>query len=77
MTAKLREVMSQIEAAARIRRTGGFVDTDNLITHPGPGLKVWAAIDCLCNYHHCRYGGSGEKAFKRGSKGKSKRFNRR
>ena len=47
----------RVFAIARIRRTGGFIDMDNVLTHPKPGLKVWAAIDYLVNYCHSRWGG--------------------
>ena len=77
MTTKLRDTMSAEEAAARIKRNRGAIDMNNVITHPGPGLKVWAAIDCLCNYHHCRYGGKDAKNSNRASKRKGKSFNRR
>ena len=64
-------------AANRIMRTGGFIDLNNLITHPKPGLKVWSAIDCLCNYYNCIWGGQSAKGSKRASKRKGKSFNRR
>lgn len=68
--------MSADEAAGRITRNRGKIE-GGVITHPGPGLKVWAAIDCLCNYHNYRYGGKGDKSSKRASKRKGKSFNRR
>ena len=77
MTKGFRTSMSADEAAARIIRTGGFIDLNNLVTHPNPGLKVWAAIDCLCNHHNCKYGGTDAKASKRTSKRKGKSFSRR